>query len=304
MMRKGMTCALVVLAASAGRAFGITAYSAGDSSLAGVTVAEVDGGYLYPIGGTPPVGPVPPYAMVDERVVRNGGGTLDFYYRFSAVAGVPLAVNWVELQMLPLSTRLGLGYLADSGGQLPTDGATGPASFGFADLPEWQYAAFGFGSGGQAVAFDETGSAWLLLRTDATTYQQGFVFFVDEPVDFFPVGGVAPGVGGVPEVSAPIYVPGGGGGVAGAVLVGADDAGSGGEVFAEGTACGHLVMGRVRGLTSGAAIDLCAINVSPESVGPSGLDTTFSLIRWPYGHRYQMSAAHSGLRTPRPEGRD
>ena len=188
----------------------ITAYSLSDPSLAGSVVAEVDGGGLYADGGPPPVPGqlLPLIAVVDEKVVRNDGGNLDFYYRFSDFQGAGTSPNWMEI--VPINEcSLSLGFIADGPGDIsPAEGVSGRLQ-NFLGNPytELQYAAFNVSSdAGSSTALS---TKWLLVRTNARSYVTNAttIFFGDQPSDQYFGVGSAPPVGDRPA-SASLFFPG------------------------------------------------------------------------------------------------
>jgi hypothetical protein len=180
----GLAWALAVLVISA-PAFGITAISPTDPSLQGTTLAT----QTFTIDSlnsadSPPV----PVFFLDEKIVQNTTGTLDFYFKLRNASDPQ---NLLEFSLFyPNSVEASTFYL--------DEGNLAPISAGFSSLG----AGYGFGDPQGIVGplLGSGGTDTLLLRTNAITFTTGGTVEASRSaIDDF---GIQPGVGLVPALNS------------------------------------------------------------------------------------------------------
>jgi hypothetical protein len=155
-------------------AFAIPVYSIDDPSLQGMEVASGHVSIFIP--GIPDGGPGPMAYSVDEKVVQNSAGFLDFYYRFSPLSGEVVQLN--SLSIGSISYVNSLAYVGDG----PGDSVPYYGQFEGAGIPTSKpYVSFTFGYtdnlGNYIPAIvGAEGTNYLLLRSSTDAYSSdGFI---------------------------------------------------------------------------------------------------------------------------------
>ncbi len=205
MTRSWALVALVVVACPV-TAFGqtVTGVSLSDPSVVGTVVDLVgDQALLTNFGnGLPSAG-------ITQQVVRNGSGTLDFYYRITAgVPTFPFALSEVYIGGLPSGVTVTGAFATDGPGtttpsdfSVVTDGL--PPGFTGSSAARFTLPVTITGGPFAPVAtpnVDVGGTRWLILRTNATSYTEGQIELIGNGGDFgFTIG---PGTAFVPSVGA------------------------------------------------------------------------------------------------------
>lgn len=165
-----------------------------DPTLAGQLLAQQTEFAAFPIGSLSEIVNV----SVEASVIRNGAGTLDFYWR---VVVAPDSVGWVQsMSVTDFAPGFDADWRSDSPGTVAptgawhfTDGASPMVQFSFTDVGE-----LGLAAGEQSFS--------LLLRTQATHYARTGTFdlsglFFDEN------GGWAGGTGPLSTFAPAVPVP-------------------------------------------------------------------------------------------------
>ncbi len=167
-------------------AYGITAYSLSDPSLQGTQIASEQ--FTVGIPGIPDGGPPPMLAgYIDEKVIRNVSGTLDFYIRF--VSATSATVDLSQITFSPVNVRdpnfivRNMGFLSDG------PGVAAPYAAGIlvAGNPLAQpYFYFGFASlNSFSAPLGSEGSKYAIMRSQALSYDSTGFLSVQLSGDFF-----------------------------------------------------------------------------------------------------------------------
>ncbi len=185
-LRLGLAVAVLAFCVPA---FGVTALSPTDPSLQGTTITAETFTIDTQSSGEPVPPPVP-VLFVDEKIVQNTAGTLDFYFKVRNVSDAQ-TLRTFSLSY-PNSIEASLFYL-DEGNLAPTSASFGSLGGGFT-----------FGGVNDIVGplVGSGGTDTLLLRTDANAYTSGTVEAFRLSFDDFdirPATGLVPGVNSVPE---------------------------------------------------------------------------------------------------------
>ena len=185
-----LASAVAVLALSA-PAFGLTAVYPTDPSLQGTTVAAETFTIDTQAFGEPLPPPVPVF-FVDEKIVRNGTGTLDFYFKLRNVSD-PQPLRYFDLSFA--NSVQGSAFYVDEGNLAPAGAGFGSLGAGYIFGGEHDIVGPIIGAGGTDT---------LLLRTNAITFTNGTVEAFRQSFDDFeiqPATGLVPDAGSVPEPS-------------------------------------------------------------------------------------------------------
>ena len=174
-LRLGLAVAALTLCTPA---FGLTAISPTDPSLQGTTIAAQTFTIDAQDSGEPVPPPVPVF-FVDEKIVQNTTGTLDFYFKLRNFS-TPQPLRYFFV-LYPSSIQATAFYL-DEGNLAPT----GAYTFGGVN----DIVGPTLGSGGTDT---------LLLRTDANAYTSGTVEAFRLSFDDFDI---QPGTGLVPAANS------------------------------------------------------------------------------------------------------
>ncbi len=190
-LRRASAVAVLVLSAPT---FGITALSPTDPSLQGTTIAAETFTIDTQDSGEPVPPPVP-VLFVDEKIVQNTSGTLDFYFKLRNVSD-PQTLNIFSLSY-PASIQASAFYL--------DEGNLGPTNDDFSNMGSLVSVGWGFGDApiiGPQIG--SGGTDTLLLRTNANAYTSGPIGALRQIDDFEiqPGTGLVPGASSVPEPSA------------------------------------------------------------------------------------------------------
>jgi hypothetical protein len=173
--------------------FGLNALSPTDPSLQGTTIASQSvpiPSIFFEQGISQDSTPL---LLVDEKVVRNTAGTLDFYYKVRNPPNESYLLEDFNLEF-PAGDGLDLSFAyLDEGNLAPIT-----ASIGNGNPPTTMFAGYAFGLqyNLDGVPLPDAGTDWLLVRSNTSGYVTGTLSAVRWHDDFI---GNAPGF--VPDAS-------------------------------------------------------------------------------------------------------
>jgi hypothetical protein len=193
-LRQCPGAALIAVLAISAPTFGVTVLSAADPSLQGTTIAVKTFTISEQASGQPAPSPVDVF-FVDEKVVQNAAGTLDFYFKLRNVSEPQSLSDFGILYPNSIAASqfyIDEGNLAPSRGTIDSIGNQAFADYSFGDV-------IGFGP-----LLGPGGTDTLLLRTNTNSLSSGGIS-VSRHLDDFdiqPVTGLVPAASSVPEPSA------------------------------------------------------------------------------------------------------